>query len=65
MIRKETIRLPPCRNLTREETVMSQLYDCRDAFAAALEDIASRSRLKLETADDELANRPIDLKGAR
>ena len=56
--RKVVSRMTP---LLREGRCAAAL----EAGLAALEDIASRSRLKLETADDELANRPIDLKGAR
>src|SRR5262249_8203245 len=54
-----------CGNLTREETVMSQLYDCRDAFAAALEDIAVQDARVCAVVNDSVGSSKVGNFGKR
>src|SRR3954463_16769690 len=54
-----------CRNLMRKETGMSQLYDCRDAFAAALEDIAVQDARICAVVNDSVGSSKINNFGKR
>src|SRR5205823_3795607 len=57
---------PPLRNMlrrcessTREEMAMAQLYDCRDAFAAALEDIATHDLRICAVVNDSVGSSKV------
>jgi transketolase len=49
----------------REEMVMSQLYDCRDAFAAALEDIALQDARVCAVVNDSVGSSKVSNFGKR
>src|SRR5262245_22918245 len=57
--------LKRCKNWTRKEMVMSELYDCRDAFAAALDDIAGRDFRVCAVVNDSVGSSKVANFGKR
>src|SRR5262245_58845040 len=55
----------PCKSLTREVRVMPQLYDCRDAFATALEDIAVQDARVCAVVNDSVGSSKVGNFGKR
>src|SRR5262245_38064005 len=55
----------PCKSLTREVMVMSQLYDCRDAFATALEEIAVQDARICAVVNDSVGSSKVGNFGKR